>query len=186
MTLELNNTTSLFRSFMKSWLDNRMIAVDMTVGNGNDSEFLLSHNIKYLYGFDIQKRAIEITQNRLEKSNYSNFMLFQDNHKEIKRYIQEKVDLLVYNLGYLPKGNKEITTKGIAVVESLKKGLDLLLQGGMVWITFYPGHPAGYEESIMILDFVKGLDQRKFHVLKMDYINQINYPPFSIALEKRY
>ncbi len=185
MGIKLCNTNSLFQSFMQSWLTKDMISVDMTVGNGNDSEFLLKHNIKYLYGFDIQKTAILITEKRLKDQGIYNFSLYQDNHKFLKNYIKEEIDLFVYNLGYLPKGDKKITTNGSDVIESLKNALQLLKRGGMVWITFYPGHSAGLKESIIILEFLENLDQKDFYILKMDYINQINSSPFIVALEKR-
>lgn len=185
MTLVLNNTKSIFKSYMNDWLKKEMIAVDMTVGNGYDSEFLLHHNIQKLYGFDIQKEAVENTKRRLREAGFSNFELFLSNHKDIDGFIQEKADLFVYNLGYLPKGDKSISTNGEDVIESLKKALKLLKINGMIWITFYPGHEEGKKEAEQIMNFLTELEQKEYHVLKMDYINQINNPPFMIALEKR-
>lgn len=185
MTIVLNNTETIFKSFLKSWLHEEKIVVDMTMGNGFDSEFLLSNNIKKLYGFDIQNKAFENTKKRLNDAGYSNFELYVSNHKNIDNYIDENVDLFVYNLGYLPKGDKSITTVGEDVIESLKKALELLNINGMIWITFYPGHEAGKIEAELIENYLNGLEQKKYHILKMDYINQINNPPFIIALEKR-
>ena len=185
MTVILNNTESLFKSYMIDWLHKDIIAVDMTVGNGFDSEFLLSQNIQKLYGFDIQKQALKNTKRRLVDAGYTNFELFLSNHKYIDTFLKEKADLFVYNLGYLPKGDKTITTNGEDGVDSLRKALKLLKNNGMIWITFYPGHEAGRKEAELIESFLKGLDQKNYHILKIDYINQINNPPFIIAVEKR-
>ena len=51
-------------------------------------------------------------------------------------------------------------------------------------ICLYPGHPVGKKESIEVLEFVKGLNQKEFEVLKYEFINQVNEPPFLICIEK--
>jgi hypothetical protein len=36
-----------------------------------------------------------------------------------------------------------------------------------------------------LLEYVQRLDQQQAHVLRYEFINQINHPPFIIAIEKR-
>lgn len=182
--IKLLNTSSIVQSYLENWISEDMIAVDMTVGNGLDSEFLLNQKIHFLYGFDIQKEALEAAYHRLEKLKYSNYQFFHSSHDEVDLFIDKKIDLFVYNLGYLPGGDKSITTNGKTVIESLKKSLNLLRIKGMIWITFYPGHSNGFLEAELILEYLKSLDQKEFHVLKFEYINQKNNPPYLIALEK--
>ena len=56
---------------------------------------------------------------------------------------------------------------------------------GLIVIVIYHGHPGGAVERDQLLQFVKGIDQHKADVLQYRFINQINDPPFLIAIEKR-
>jgi len=56
---------------------------------------------------------------------------------------------------------------------------------GMIVLVVYHGHPEGAMERDELLKFVIKLDQKKAHVLKYEFINQINNPPFIMAIEKR-
>ena len=48
----------------------------------------------------------------------------------------------------------------------------------------YHGHEGGKEERDAVIEFVKSLPQKYVHVLRYEFINQKNDPPFIIALEK--
>lgn len=155
----------------------------MTAGNGNDSKFILDKkNPKILYAFDIQK----LSQERCQKliGQRENFKFILDDHKNIEKYIEEKIDLFIYNLGFLPRGNKSITTNYKSVIKSLESALSLLNKNGLILITFYPGHEAGKNEALYVGDFLKNLDQKKFQLIKYEFFNQINNPPFLISIRK--
>ena len=155
----------------------------MTAGNGNDSKFILDKkNPKILYAFDIQK----LSQERCQKliGQRENFKFILDDHKNIEKYIKEKIDLFIYNLGFLPRGNKSITTNYKSVIKSLESALSLLNKNGLILITFYPGHEAGKDEAFYVGNFLKNLDQKKFQLIKYDFYNQINTPPFLISIRK--
>ena len=155
----------------------------MTAGNGKDSKFILDKkNPKILYAFDIQK----LSQERCQKliSQRENFKFILDDHKNIEKYIGEKIDLFIYNLGFLPKGDKSITTNYKSVIKSLESALNLLNKKGLILITFYPGHEAGKNEALYVCDFLKNLDQKNFQLIKYDFFNQINNPPFLISIRK--
>jgi len=49
----------------------------------------------------------------------------------------------------------------------------------------YSGHPGGMEEKNALLDYCSSLNQSLFKVLQYGFINQINHPPFLIAIEKK-
>ena len=156
---------------------------DEHAGNGNDSKFILDKkNPKILYAFDIQK----LSQERCEKliGQKDNFKFILDDHKNIEKYIEEKIDLFIYNLGFLPKGDKSITTNYKSVIQSLKSCLDLLNENGLILITFYPGHEEGKNEEKYVGEFLKNLDQKTFQVIKYNFYNQINNPPFLISIRK--
>lgn len=161
------------------------VGVDMTVGAGNDSKYILENTtVKKLYGFDIQKDAKKRALELIGEDFRFNFIL--DSHASIDKYIKEGIDLAIYNLGYLPGGDKEITTAYESTIESLEKTLKLLNKDGIVVLTIYPGHPAGKIESEEIENHLKSLDQRKYGVIKIAYPNRPNNPPYIIVVEKNW
>lgn len=158
------------------------IGIDMTAGKGNDSKYILENTkVKKLYAFDIQEES-KIATESLIKDDRLNFFL--DSHANIDKYVKEKIDLAIYNLGYLPGADKNITTSYKSTIESLKKVLDLLNPAGLVIITVYPGHPAGLIESQKLGEFINNLDSKKYPVIKINYENRPNNPPYILVIEK--
>ena len=179
----INNPVKLSHYLIENRVENNIRACDMTAGNGKDSKFILDNkNPKILYAFDIQK----LSQERCEKliGQRKNFKFILDDHKNIEKYIEEKIDLFIYNLGFLPKGDKSITTNYKSVIQSLKSCLNLLNENGLILITFYPGHEEGKNEEKYVGEFLKNLDQKTFQVIKYNFYNQINNPPFLISIRK--
>jgi Putative rRNA methylase. len=168
------------------------IAIDATVGNGKDTEFLaeLVGKSGTVYGFDIQERAISRTKRLLaEKGLDHRVVLFQKGHETILETLPEnlggQVAGAIFNLGYLPKGDHSIITKPETTIPAVRQILSLLKPGGLMVLVIYQGHHGGERERDCLLKFAKGLDQREFNVLKYQYINQKNAPPFLLAIEKR-
>lgn len=179
----INNPVKLSHYLIENRVENNIRACDMTAGNGKDSKFILDNkNPKILYAFDIQK----LSQERCKKliGQRKNFKFILDDHKNIEKYIEEKIDLFIYNLGFLPKGDKSITTNYKSVIESLKSCLNLLNENGLILITFYPGHDEGKNEEKYVGEFLKNLDQKTFQVIKYNFYNQINTPPFLVSIRK--
>lgn len=166
------------------------ITIDATVGNGNDTIFL-SQIVKetgVVFGFDIQQQAIENTRKILNENNIKNVQLFQIGHEHLQEYIpikyHGKIASAVFNLGYLPKGNKNITTKGTTTISAIKQLLDILKINGLIVLVVYPGHEEGRLEKEELLEYLSTLDQKVTQVLTYQFINQVNDAPFLIAIEK--
>lgn len=168
------------------------VVIDATVGNGNDTLFLSSlvGPSGKVFGFDIQKEALERTLARLQKETADeNVQLFHSGHENLKELLPNevfgKVKAAIFNLGYLPKGDHSIITKPNTTIEALEQLLEIMSPGGIIVLVIYYGHPGGEHEKDTILDYVHQLDQQKAHVLQYQFLNQKNNPPFIIAIEKR-
>ena len=116
--------------------------------------------------------------------DYKNIKFINSSHEFIDEYVKEEVDVCMFNLGYLPKGDKNITTKSTSTINSIKKVIDKLTLNGIITIVCYPGHPQGKIESIDLLEFLKDIDQKNYDIVRYDFINQINNPPFAIVIER--
>ena len=111
----INSTKNLIEFFMHNYVKDVKIAVDMTVGNGFDSKNILEIlKPEKLYCFDIQQEALDNSKKLLKQ--YSNFELVLENHKNFDKFVKENIDFAMYNLGYLPKGDKNITTNAAIIL----------------------------------------------------------------------
>jgi len=170
-----------------SFKDNLNV-VDATAGNGNDSLKILQtmNSNCFLTGFDIQNSAITNTDNLLKSQGFHNYKLILDGHENIDKYFfVDSVDFIIYNLGYLPKGDKNIYTYSFTTIGSLEKSMRILKRGGMISIATYPGYEAGKNEHVEVLEFLKDIGQKEFNVFHGNFINQKNNPPNLFLIERR-
>lgn len=182
-----NNATSIAKEIMKNKVTEGDVVVDATIGNGHDTLLLaeLVGSQGKVYGFDIQQTAIISTKQKLNEHNLSERVyLIRDSHENIDKYLVNKVDLIVFNLGYLPGGDHDIVTKVDTTIIALEKSLDLLKENGLLLVTTYVGHREGKNEDKYINEYFSHLDQKKFNVLKFEFINQVNEPPLLYGVEK--
>jgi hypothetical protein len=143
-----------------------------------------------VYAFDIQAAAIESAKARLEEhSAVGNATFFHCSHSEMQAKLPAEVSgnlaAAIFNLGYLPGGDKQITTLGTSTIEAVNQLLTLMKQGGIIVLVIYHGHEEGKAEKDEVMSFVSEIDQAAAHVLQYQFINQKNSPPFIIAIEKR-
>lgn len=166
------------------------ITIDATIGNGNDTLFLanLVGSEGIVYGFDIQDIAINNSKELLKNNNINNVTLFKSGHEHIIDLIPKKnhgqISSAIFNLGYLPKGCKTVTTKGDSTIKAIKQLLKIIKINGIIVLVIYHGHPEGKQEMNEILEFVKSLNQNEASVLEYRFLNQKNNAPFIIAIEK--
>ncbi len=127
-------------------------AIDATCGTGRDS-LALAQALQGggLIGIDIQEEAL--VQTRALTQPHPNVHLFHQSHETFPEMAyQHPIRVIVYNLGYLPRGNKELTTQVESTLASVKEASRLLMSGGALSITCYPGHPEGGRELEALLE----------------------------------
>ena len=168
------------------------IVIDATMGNGKDTLQIAKILSKYGSGrviaLDIQPKALENTLQLLKESVpefLSNTQLLLTSHENFPIEIQPgSVKLIVYNLGYLPGGDKELTTQTKTTLLSIENALNLIVSGGALSITCYPGHPEGLKEHEAIKTFIKDLDPKKFSVSEHLWPAR-NLSPILILIQKK-
>ena len=175
----LKNTTMLAHAICENYLAGAAnpVAVDATCGNGHDTLWLAQRCSK-VYGFDIQPEAIENTQKLLEQEGLDDKTeLICDSHERMADYVKETVQLIIFNLGYLPGGDKTITTGKDTTLAALKQALAMLERNGLLCVVMYWGHPSGKEERKAALEWAAMLDKGIYHCVHTDMINQSSCPP---------
>lgn len=163
------------------------IVVDATMGNGNDTLFLskLVGDAGKVYAFDIQPLAIENTRKCLEAAGVAHRAeLIMDGHQNMDQYVPKGIRTVMFNLGYLPKGDHNIGTRAESTIAAIEKSLELLCKEGIIMIVVYYGGDSGFEEKNTVMEYFKSLDCRKYSVLVQDFVNQVNCPPIAVCIEK--
>jgi predicted methyltransferase len=177
----------LQKQFILNHLGEGDTAVDFTMGNGHDTEFLSKTVGKsgHVYAFDVQQQALDSTAKNLVAAGCpENYTLILDSHHKVKDYVTGPIRAGMFNLGYLPGSDKSITTMRVTTMPAIEAAIDLLDHGGVLLVAVYPGHAEGDAEGKMVLDYFATLDR---HVICCTLIRILNSPssPFFIVIEKK-
>jgi len=185
---KMNNAVSLLWELIPGFISEGDTVVDATVGNGKDTEALcrLVGERGSVIGFDIQAEALNRASELLREAVPGHAVtLIQRCHSELKDHVKTPVSLVLFNLGYLPGGDKTVTTRSETTLEAMEEALELLQPGGKLAAVLYPGHPEGNMEAEVVRAWSSGLDQRAYTTLLTSFANQINHPPQLLLIEKR-
>lgn len=190
--MKLEGILPFARTLLKRAIKCGDAVVDATIGNGHDTLFLaqLVGKNGQVFGFDVQEEALENTKRKLDSENLLDVVtLFHLGHEEVTNSIPAdfhgKITGAIFNLGYLPGGDKAIVTHADTTISAIEQLIELLAPEGIIVLVIYHGHEEGAIERDQLLPFVEQLDQKKVHVLQYQFINQQNQPPFIVAIEKR-
>ena len=147
----MNNSTFVHK-YLTPLIERDSVCVDMTAGGGNDTLFLAQHS-DHVIAFDISKEAIERSKKRC--AAYPDILFICDSHENIRSYLKEKADVILFNLGYDPYGERNTPTKSSSSLKAVKEAWDLLKEEGYLVITFYRGHPGGKDEYYVLKDYIE-------------------------------
>lgn len=162
--------------------------VDATIGNGNDTLFLAERvgPSGRVYGFDIQATAHRNTSFLLKKYGLlDRVTLINTGHENIKTQLSNPVKAVMFNLGYLPRGDHTVITLPETTISALQQALELLLPGGAITITVYTGHVGGQVEEEALEQFLKNLDKKAWDVLVWSFLNRSLTAPYLIVIYRR-
>jgi len=168
---------------LKDHVDKSDRTVDATAGNGKDARFLAAIS-EHVFAFDIQKEALARTRSLLAAEGITNVTLIHDSHENIPLHVQEGIKAVVFNLGYLPGGKTDVTTRTDSTLVAIEGALEILMPGGIVAVTVYPGHKEGRNEEEALTAFVKELDTKRFDVVRYQALNRKD-APYPIIIGKR-
>ncbi|MBI3508640.1 MAG: class I SAM-dependent methyltransferase [Chlamydiia bacterium] len=121
---------------------------------------------------DIQERAIQSTQQRVEGRNVT---LHCMSHVTFPP-LTAPPRLIVYNLGYLPGGDKHRTTLTQTTLLSLQEAERILAVDGAISITCYSGHEEGEKEERAVLQWAKELSSSQWLVSHHSWLNRPHSP----------
>ena len=160
--------TEVAHAAVRAVLQNGEIAIDATAGNGHDTRFLsecVGLNGR-VYAFDIQDEALARTAELI--GNATRVTLCSHNHAGILDAIPAdchgRIGAIMFNLGYLPGGDKTVITRTDSTIRAIDVGLTILRPGGVLTILAYTGHPGGLEETEAVRQLLAKLPATEFQV----------------------
>ncbi len=181
------NLLEVEKNFLIPHIKKGGVAVDFTMGNGHDTLWLskaMGENGK-VYAFDIQPQAIESSRRLLEAENApKNYTLILDSHSNVLDYVSEKICIGMFNLGFLPGGDKSITTKRETTMIAIRAAIDLLDDDGALLIAVYPGHAEGTIEGELIEEELSKLNRKELCASKFKIVNSPTSPFFFVVEHK--
>ena len=161
--------------------------IDATLGNGHDTVMLagLVGETGHVVGFDIQADAVERSRQRLTEAGLiDRCELYAEGHQRIGDRVTTPVRAAVFNLGWLPGGDKSVTTLWETTQVAIRAALALLLPGGVCTVCAYPGHEAGDRERFALMDMLATLRPQEFNVLHHRFLNAGPGAPECFVIQK--
>ena len=177
----------LHKHFILTHLKEGDIAVDFTMGNGHDTEFLSKTvgEFGHVYAFDIQEQALASTEEHLKASGCpDNYTLILDSHHNVKKYVDVPIKAGMFNLGYLPGSDKSITTMRSTTLPAIESAISLMGPDAIIIVAVYPGHPEGEAEGKEICEYLSGLSRYKVCATQIRILNS-KTSPFFILIENK-
>ena len=177
----------LQKYFICNHLHEGGVAVDFTMGNGHDTEFLCRTvgESGRVYAFDIQEQAVESTRKNLDASGCPRvYTLIHASHHRVREFVSEPINAGMFNLGYLPGGDKRITTLRETTMPAVEAAIELLAPDGILCVAVYPGHAEGEAEGEMLSEYLSTLPRWHLCATKIKILNSPTSPYF-IIIEKK-
>lgn len=187
MSFDLKSARFLARDVLERAVQPGDSVVDATMGNGHDTLFLADRvgPDGHVYAFDIQESAVASTRKLLEEHHVSGRVtLFCVSHANLAELVPVPAAAVVFNLGWLPGGNHEVTTLCASTEQAVRGALQILRPGGVMTVCVYPGHPEGSRELEMLLSLLSSLSNREFNVLRQMFPNAGDGAPECFVVQK--
>jgi hypothetical protein len=182
--------TAAATSWIEVALFDGALAVDATVGNGYDALFL-AHRVGpkgKILGFDVQKAALAGARELLKfVGSVDRVSLIHDSHSRLADYLPPGAAIqgAMFNLGYLPRGNRQIITRPDTTVIALRSVLAHLADRGRVTLLVYRGHEGGVPEYQEVRQFLEQLPDDKWLVEELASTSDSSIAPRLFRIRKK-
>lgn len=188
MSYELRSARFLAAEVLERTIQPGDTVVDATLGNGHDTCMLarLVGEQGRVIGFDIQPDAVASAREHLAREGLlERCELHVLGHEHMPEIVPGPVRTVTFNLGWLPGGDKSITTHWETTHRAIEAALRLLEPMGVCTICAYPGHAAGDEERVELIRYLSGLRPQEYNVLHQRFLNAGSGAPECFVIQKQ-
>lgn len=167
-------------------------AADATAGNGHDTLFLARQvgPAGKIFACDLQPEAVEATRALLAANGISPDCceLSRICHSRLENWLSPaaagRLAAVIFNLGYLPGGDKSVITHTATSLTAATRCLEQLRPGGLLLVVLYPGHHGGDTEAAALRDWAATIPARTAHSAEFHTLNAKNPAPSVLIIQK--
>ncbi len=161
-------------------------AVDATCGNGRDTLALARLTGPHagtpggrVFAFDVQQRALDAARTLLaahsSRAPLGECVFLHAGHETMAQRLppeaRGRLAAVVFNLGYLPGGDKTVTTRPETTLPALETAFAWLRGGGLLAVTTYPAHPGGGDEAEAVCAWAHALPWELGRAAQFGFVN---------------
>ena len=185
----MENALSIVRRRLRDVVKAGDVVIDATAGNGHDTRVLseLVGPEGIVYGFDVQPKALENARGAVTDC-LASIRFIHAGHECMKEHIDPehigRVAAVVFNLGYLPGGDKTLTTACDTTIRAIESSLEVLYSGGVLTVVCYR-HPEGQLELTAVRELLQALPQSGYVCMETAFMNQRGNPPVVFVVLKQ-
>lgn len=177
--------TALVHDILKPLIRPGDWVIDATAGNGHDTLFFAEcvGAEGRVFAFDIQEAALSSARARVGEVSWVDF--YHESHAQMAtRAAAGSISVVMFNLGYLPGENHELTTESGETLAALEMAALLLKSGGALSVICYPGHPAGAAEAVAVEAWMTELAANGWRVARYGALGTRRPAPFLLLAGK--
>ena len=180
--------TALAQTLLRPLIREGNLVIDATAGNGYDTLFLAEcvGAAGKVLAFDVQEAALVSARSRLAEAGYGGRVkYFHESHATMDSHTDEgSAAVVMFNLGYLPGENHELTTETSETLAALEMAARVLKSGGVLSVVCYPGHEAGAVEAEAVETWMSVLTADGWRVARYGAIGTRRPAPFLLVAVK--
>ncbi len=181
--------TALAQALLRPLIREGDLVIDATAGNGHDTLFLAecAGPSGRVLAFDVQEAALVSARARLTESGLgARVGFFHESHAAMHaRAADGSAAVIMFNLGYLPGEDHDLTTESSETLAALDAAARVLKPAGVLSVVCYPGHPAGAAEAEAVETWMSGLPATGWRVARYGAIGTKRPAPFLLLAVKR-
>ena len=180
--------TTLAKDLLGKIIRDGDTVIDATAGNGHDTLFLARcvGESGAVLPFDIQPQALQAAASRIHEAGFSKRVRFvNESHALLADHLTDNpVSCVMFNLGYLPRGDHAETTAGADTLAALDAAARVLTSGGVLSVVCYPGHDGGAEEADAVTRWMERLPESGWRLARYQAIGTRKPSPFLLIAMK--
>jgi len=180
-------STELAHLLIRQHLQPGDSAVDATLGNGHDAVFLaqLVGESGRVWAFDPQPAAHAAAKAEFAAQGVDpgRVTFLEAGHETMAAHLTGSVQVIMFNLGYLPGGDKSYITRTPTTLAALQAAVGLLAPGGLLTVVAYPAHAGGDEEGEAVAAMLAELPT-PWKVYRYQSLNARRPAPYLLVAER--
>ena len=107
----------------------------------------------------------------------------QSGHERMDQNVSGPLRAVVFNLGYLPGGDRTVITRPETTMPALDQAFKLLMPDGILMVTVYPGHGGGSDEQRAVNDWATALP-KGVRSWRLSQMNVAPDAPYCILIQR--